>query len=180
VSGIRRGRSWSSLDRIPSDSRQTPAVFAENVHFAATSRQSNTSWSHTRSLPLATTVCVPAVDSLDPPSERRPILGPLLEEPGLRGDGVPVRPLPLRPICSLPSRSSRMSLSPGTSCFTFRHAPKTVLLAPTATEADALSTALLVMGTNRGTRLLARKPHVDAMLVRKDGRALATHGFPSG
>jgi len=54
------------------------------------------------------------------------------------------------------------------------------VLAPSATEADALSTALMVMGIERGTRLLAGKSNVDAMFVQKDGRTLVTSGFPQG
>ena len=54
------------------------------------------------------------------------------------------------------------------------------VLAPTATEADALSTALLVMGLRQGAALLNRKKNVDALFVRKDGRVAATRGFSMG
>lgn len=54
------------------------------------------------------------------------------------------------------------------------------VLASTATEADALSTALLVMGVERGSRFLRGKEEVDAMFIRKDGRIMATQGFPQG
>ena len=54
------------------------------------------------------------------------------------------------------------------------------VLAATATEADALSTALMVLGVERGTRLLKRRQHVDAMFILKNGRSLATAGFPRG
>lgn len=54
------------------------------------------------------------------------------------------------------------------------------VLAPTATEADALSTALLVMGASRSARLLAEQPSVDALFVTKAGRVSATNQFPAG
>jgi len=50
--------------------------------------------------------------------------------------------------------------------------------APTAWEADALSTALFVLGAERGLQLLRATPGADALLVFKDGRTLATDGFP--
>lgn len=53
------------------------------------------------------------------------------------------------------------------------------VLAPTAMEADALSTALLVLGPTKGRSLL-RNANVDALFVRKDGRISATSGFPVG
>ena len=51
--------------------------------------------------------------------------------------------------------------------------------APTATEADALSTALFVLGPERGLHLVRSRPGVDALLVFRDGRTLATAGFPA-
>jgi thiamine biosynthesis lipoprotein len=54
------------------------------------------------------------------------------------------------------------------------------VLAPTATEADALSTALLVMGLREGSTLLSARPGIDALFVRKDGRVSATGGFSLG
>ena len=51
------------------------------------------------------------------------------------------------------------------------------VLAPTATEADALSTALFVMGPEDGSRLLRQTPRADAFLVFKDGRTIRTPGF---
>lgn len=54
------------------------------------------------------------------------------------------------------------------------------VLAPSATEADALSTALMVLGVERGTRILKRHDNVDALFVLKNGRSLATGGFPRG
>jgi thiamine biosynthesis lipoprotein len=53
-----------------------------------------------------------------------------------------------------------------------------VIVAPTACQADALSTAAMVLGTEGTLRLVERLPHVDALLVRKDGRVLTTPGFP--
>ncbi len=54
------------------------------------------------------------------------------------------------------------------------------VLASTATDADALSTALLVMGMNEARAMLHKKRHVDALFVAKDGRMSATPGFPAG
>ena len=50
--------------------------------------------------------------------------------------------------------------------------------APTAMEADALSTAVFVMGPERGLRLIHESPGADALLVLKDGRSLSTRHFP--
>ncbi len=52
------------------------------------------------------------------------------------------------------------------------------VLAPTAMAADALSTALFVLGPQRGMKLLQGCPGTDALLILKDGRHLATAGFP--
>ena len=51
--------------------------------------------------------------------------------------------------------------------------------APTATEADALSTAVFVLGPKKGIELIRATPNADALLVFKDGACLATGGFPS-
>ncbi len=53
------------------------------------------------------------------------------------------------------------------------------VLAPTAMEADALSTALFVLGPARSLSLIEMTPRVDALFILKDGRTLATGGFPS-
>lgn len=52
------------------------------------------------------------------------------------------------------------------------------IAAPTALEADALSTAAMVLGVDETLRLVAGRPGVDALLVTKGGRVLATPGFP--
>lgn len=52
------------------------------------------------------------------------------------------------------------------------------IVAPTATAADALSTAVMVAGWERGQELIARSPEAAALLVAKDGRVATTHGFP--
>jgi thiamine biosynthesis lipoprotein len=52
------------------------------------------------------------------------------------------------------------------------------VLARTGTEADALSTALFVLGTDRGLRLVEETPGADALFVGKDGRTRTTPGFP--
>jgi thiamine biosynthesis lipoprotein len=54
------------------------------------------------------------------------------------------------------------------------------VVAPTAMEADALSTALFVLGPELGSKLIAKTPNADALLVLKNGRTLATDGFPTG
>lgn len=50
--------------------------------------------------------------------------------------------------------------------------------APTATEADALSTAVFVLGPEPGLQLVQATPAADALLVLKDGRTFSTKGFP--
>jgi FAD:protein FMN transferase len=52
------------------------------------------------------------------------------------------------------------------------------IAAPTATLADALSTAVFVLGPDRGMKLLQHYANVDALLVRKDGTQLLTANFP--
>ncbi len=52
------------------------------------------------------------------------------------------------------------------------------VIAPTATQADALSTAIFVLGAEKGRTLAASIPGVDVLLVMKDGRQLAGDGFP--
>lgn len=52
------------------------------------------------------------------------------------------------------------------------------IAAPTACLADALSTAVFVLGSRRGLDLLQHYDNVDALLVCKDGKQLATAGFP--
>jgi len=53
------------------------------------------------------------------------------------------------------------------------------IAAPTACEADALSTAVFVLGRERGLRLVRSTPGADALVIFKDGRMLATDGFPA-
>jgi FAD:protein FMN transferase len=50
--------------------------------------------------------------------------------------------------------------------------------APTALLADALSTTLFVLGSERGLELISSFENVDALLITKEGRHLATPGFP--
>lgn len=52
------------------------------------------------------------------------------------------------------------------------------VLAPTAMQADVLSTALFVLGADQGIELLQRMPGTDAFFVLKDGSTIATAGFP--
>lgn len=59
------------------------------------------------------------------------------------------------------------------------HFASVSVAARTGLEADALSTALFVLGPEEGLKLLRGTPGADALLVFKDGRTLATGGFPA-
>jgi thiamine biosynthesis lipoprotein len=50
--------------------------------------------------------------------------------------------------------------------------------APTAMEADGLSTAVFLCGLEKGRRLVEEHPAADALFVTKDGRVVRTEGFP--
>ena len=52
------------------------------------------------------------------------------------------------------------------------------ILAPSATLADALSTAAFVLGPDRGRSLIESFEDVDGFFILKDGRAMATENFP--
>lgn len=52
------------------------------------------------------------------------------------------------------------------------------VLASTALEADALSTAMMVMGAKRGKQLAESRPDIEALFVTKDGKIERTNGFP--
>ncbi len=52
------------------------------------------------------------------------------------------------------------------------------VIAPTPTEADALSTAIFVLGPERGLELARQSSRTDVMFVLKDGQVLKTAGFP--
>jgi thiamine biosynthesis lipoprotein len=52
------------------------------------------------------------------------------------------------------------------------------ILAPTGLEADALSTAVFVLGPERGMDLIRSREGVDAFLVLDDGSTLRTPAFP--
>ncbi len=52
------------------------------------------------------------------------------------------------------------------------------IVAPTALEADALSTAVFLLGESRGRQLVASMPQVDALFVDKAGRITHTPKFP--
>jgi FAD:protein FMN transferase len=52
------------------------------------------------------------------------------------------------------------------------------VVAPAGVDADALSTAVFVLGLVKGLQLIEAWPHADALFVLKDGRVLATRGFP--
>lgn len=52
------------------------------------------------------------------------------------------------------------------------------IVAPTAMQSDALSTAAMVLGPDRTQVLIESLSDVDALFVLKDGRTLRTQGFP--
>jgi thiamine biosynthesis lipoprotein len=52
------------------------------------------------------------------------------------------------------------------------------IAAPSAMMADALSTAVFVLGIDKGLSLVEATRGADAMVMLKDGRAMATRGFP--
>ena len=60
------------------------------------------------------------------------------------------------------------------------HVSSVSIAAPSALQADALSTAVFVLGPERGLELVQAFRGADALLVKKDGSALATNGFPQG
>lgn len=52
------------------------------------------------------------------------------------------------------------------------------VVAPTAMQADALSTAVFVLGIENGRRLITTMPDTDALFVTKDGNIQQTKDFP--
>jgi thiamine biosynthesis lipoprotein len=52
------------------------------------------------------------------------------------------------------------------------------IAAPTAMQADALSTAVTVLGVTDGLACLRSFPETDGLFVHKNGRTLTTGGFP--
>jgi thiamine biosynthesis lipoprotein len=58
------------------------------------------------------------------------------------------------------------------------HFASVSVAANTAAEADALATAVFVLGPDRGLALLQRTPGADALVVTKSLRVTATAGFP--
>ncbi len=51
------------------------------------------------------------------------------------------------------------------------------ILAPTAMEADALSTAVFVLGAQKGMELIESLPNVEAIVVTDDGRIVTSSGL---
>ncbi len=66
---------------------------------------------------------------------------------------------------------------PRTGCSPSAFASVSVVAA-SACHADALSTAVFVCGAEAGLALVRATPNADALLIFKDGRRLATEGFP--
>ena len=54
------------------------------------------------------------------------------------------------------------------------------VVAGSAMEADALSTAALVLGPDDGIALLERRRGVEGLIVTKDGRRVRSSGFAGG
>ena len=52
------------------------------------------------------------------------------------------------------------------------------IAAASAMQADALSTAVFVLGPDAGLELVKTEPSCDALLVLNNGRTLVTEGFP--
>jgi FAD:protein FMN transferase len=52
------------------------------------------------------------------------------------------------------------------------------VVSPACLDADALSTAIFVLGAEKGLQLATSIPNTDVLLVFKDGRTLTTKGFP--
>lgn len=52
------------------------------------------------------------------------------------------------------------------------------VIAPTGLEADALSTAIFVLGPDRGLKLAATRRGVEVLMVLKDGDLVSTPNFP--
>ncbi|GAB2592155.1 FAD:protein FMN transferase [Ramlibacter solisilvae] len=76
-----------------------------------------------------------------------------------------------------PDLSSHHIFDPGTGRSPLAFSSVTVV-APAAVDADALSTAVFVLGLVKGSQLIQAWPRADALFVLKDGRVLATRGFP--
>lgn len=53
------------------------------------------------------------------------------------------------------------------------------IVAPSAADADSLSTACLVMGLEKSLKLIGAMEGIEAMFIFKDGRSIATKGFPA-
>jgi len=51
--------------------------------------------------------------------------------------------------------------------------------APAGLDADGLATAILVLGRDKGLKLLRTFPKAEAFLVFKDGQTVSTPGFPA-
>jgi FAD:protein FMN transferase len=77
-----------------------------------------------------------------------------------------------------PDRSLHHILDPRTGGSPVDASGVTVV-APTAMEADALSTAVLVMGPVEGLALLERLDRVEGLIITKARETLRTPGFPS-
>ena len=59
------------------------------------------------------------------------------------------------------------------------HSSGSSVRAPTAMDADALSTSVFVLGPREGIALLDRMERVEGMLVTKTGELFASRGFPT-
>jgi FAD:protein FMN transferase len=53
------------------------------------------------------------------------------------------------------------------------------IVAPSATDADALSTAVMILGSDAGLALATRLPYVEALVITKEMAIRQTAGFPT-
>ena len=60
-----------------------------------------------------------------------------------------------------------------------QHSSGSSVKAPTAMDADALSTSVFVLGPREGIALLDRLERIEGMLVTKAGEIFTSHGFPT-
>ena len=67
---------------------------------------------------------------------------------------------------------------PRTGC-SARTCASVSVMAPSAMQADAYSTACFVLGMERGMQLIEKNPKIDALFVSRDGERMRSSGFPS-
>jgi thiamine biosynthesis lipoprotein len=58
------------------------------------------------------------------------------------------------------------------------HMQSVTVIAQEGVESDALSTALFVLGSDEGIRLVNKIPNVEALIISQDGQIVFSHGWP--